>query len=159
MVPPVKMSFLPSRVEALLGAILTLPLQVKGYASLTPPMQPDDLLPFQDCSKLKLDITSTDQSVFNVTSHDSHLIHKPIGACTTLKAIALSPGHTRLTVTYRHRDILLQTTVTIAAYPPLRPVDPEAVAVVTLGSSKNFVFEGGPDPWILDHSKFTETRE
>ncbi len=150
-VPPVKMLFLPSRVEALVGSTLTLPLQVKGQATPT-----DEPLPFQDCSRLMLDVSSTGQSVFNVTSHDSHLMHLPIGACTTLKAIALSPGYTRLTVTYKYKEILLHATVTIAAYLPLRPVDPEVIAVVTLGSSKNFVFEGGPDPWILDQSKFAE---
>lgn len=154
------MLFLPSRVEALVGTALTLLLQVKGHASLVTPTNADEpLLPFQDCSKLNLEVVSTDQSVFNVTSHDSHLMYMPTGACTTLKAFAQTPGHTRLTVTYKYRELVLQATVTIAAYLPLRPIDPEVIAVVTLGSSKNFVFEGGPDPWIVDQSKFAETRK
>ena len=79
-----------------------------------------------------------------------------VGACSTLTAVARQPGHTRILVSYTHKDILLEATVTIAAYPPLVAVDPETIAVVTLGSSKNFVFEGGPAPWILDRSKFYE---
>ena len=38
--------------------------------------------------------------------------------------------------------------------PDLVPVNPEVIAVVTLGSAKDFVFEGGPSPWILDRSKY-----
>ncbi|MCI4387096.1 hypothetical protein PGIGA_G00070160 [Pangasianodon gigas] len=33
-------------------------------------------------------------------------------------------------------------------------VDPVSVALVTLGSSKDMLFEGGPKPWILEPSKF-----
>ena len=33
-------------------------------------------------------------------------------------------------------------------------IDPVSVAVVTLGSSKDMLFEGGPRPWVLEPSKF-----
>lgn len=33
-------------------------------------------------------------------------------------------------------------------------MDPVSVALVTLGSSKDMLFEGGPKPWILEPSKF-----
>lgn len=33
-------------------------------------------------------------------------------------------------------------------------VDPSSVALVTLGSSKEMLFEGGPRPWVLEPSKF-----
>lgn len=33
-------------------------------------------------------------------------------------------------------------------------VDPVSVAVVTLGSSKDMLFEDGPQPWVLEPSKF-----
>ena len=159
MVPPTLMTFLPSRVEALIGTNLSLPLQVKGRASLAPPTHMDkDDIPFQDCSRLNLDIASSDKSIFNVTAHVRGP-SLPSGACTRLVATAVAPGNTKITVTYKHGDIFLQAVVTIAAYPVLRPVDPEVVAVVTLGSSKNFVFEGGPAPWILDQTRFEEKCE
>ena len=57
------MAFLPTKVEAVVGASLVLPLQVKGYT--------DDgdrvLLPFADCRRLPLEITSQDTSVFNLS--------------------------------------------------------------------------------------------
>ncbi len=40
-----------------------------------------------------------------------------------------------------------------------QPIDPEDIAVVAVGSSKEVVFHGGPQPWVLDSSKFSQTRE
>ena len=59
-----------------------------------------------------------------------------------------------MTVQYIHTDIHLEATVLIASYPPLSAVDPQDIAVLTLASSYNFVFEGGPAPWVLDKSKY-----
>ena len=81
----------------------------------------------------------------------------PEGACTFVKVFALKPGHTKLTVLYDHGSIHLETSITIASYPSLRPVDPETIAVVTLGSSKTVVFEGGPSAWVLDPSQYDRT--
>ncbi|XP_015332678.1 neuromedin-K receptor-like [Marmota marmota marmota] len=33
-------------------------------------------------------------------------------------------------------------------------MDPSSVAVVTLGSSKDMLFEGGPRPWVLEPARF-----
>ena len=75
----------------------------------------------------------------------------------SLKARALRSGHTKVTITYTHQEILLEASVVIAAYPPLIATDPENIAVLTLGSSKDFVFEGGPAPWVLDRSKYFDS--
>ena len=37
-----------------------------------------------------------------------------------------------------------------------QPVDPEEVAVVAVGSSKEVIFHGGPQPWVLDSSKYSQ---
>ena len=39
---------------------------------------------------------------------------------------------------------------------PWQPVDPEALAVLSLGSSKIVTFTGGPLPWILDKTGYYE---
>ena len=72
----------------------------------------------------------------------------------TLKGRALRSGHTKVTITYTHQEILLEASVVIAAYTLLVAIDPENIAVLTLGSSKDLVFEGGPEPWVLDRSKY-----
>ena len=80
----------------------------------------------------------------------------PAGACVSLRAVAVKAGNCRVTVTYKYKETTLSASITVAAYNPLVPIDPEVVAVLTLGSSKNFVFEGGPAPWVLDRSKYYE---
>jgi len=35
--------------------------------------------------------------------------------------------------------------------------DPAEVAVVSFGSSRDIIFEGGPQPWILDPSKYFQS--
>ena len=78
----------------------------------------------------------------------------PVGACTYIRAAALKPGHTKLTVTYEHGPLHLETFITIASYPELRPIDPEYISVITLGASKIVIFEGGPSSWVLDPSRY-----
>lgn len=83
----------------------------------------------------------------------------PEGACTVINATALIPGHTKVTLTYDNGGKHLEAAVTISSYLPLRPVDPLSIAVVTLGSSKKVLIEGGPSPWVLDPSQFFKSRK
>ena len=76
-----------------------------------------------------------------------------------LNATALIPGHAKLTISYDNGDIHLEASITISSYLPLRPVDPVSVSVVTLGSSKTMLVEGGPSPWVLDPSQFHKSCE
>ena len=153
------MSFLPSQVEAVVGSHLLLPVQVQGYTVIDEGGNPDQrsLIAFPNCQGLKLTIESTDRSIFNVTMDAD--VTPSEGACVMLRVSAVKPGHTRITLSYKHNDVYLEAVITIAAYPPLVVMDPENIAIVTLGSSKNFVFEGGPAPWVLDRSKFYERCE
>ena len=146
------MVFLQSPVEAMVGYHLLLPLEVKGYIN----EEKADLISFLDCENFNIDISLSDPTIFNIyRGRRGQEESIPKGACLVITALAVNPGHTRLTVSYRNeRSIYMEATVTIAAYLPLTPVDPKTLAVVALGSSKLFVFEGGPLPWVLDRSKF-----
>jgi len=62
-VPPAEMLFLPSQVEAAIGHNLSLPVQVMGYTDESK----KHLLAFPDCHSLKVEITTSDVSIFNVT--------------------------------------------------------------------------------------------
>ena len=57
------MSFLPSRVEAVIGHSLLLPLMVEGYTLETPP----SLLPFYDCRQLRFKVMLSNKAIFNIT--------------------------------------------------------------------------------------------
>ena len=149
MIPPARMAFLTSPVEAMVGHTLFLPLQVTGFVH----GDSSDPLPFSDCRQLQISVYLSDPAIFNISDdRGGGEEGLPEGACLVLTATAIAPGHTQVIV--RYRGILNEAVITIAGYPPLVVVDPESVAVVTLGSSKLFVFEGGPLPWVLDRSKF-----
>ena len=74
MVPPSDMSFLPSHVEAPLGASLSLPLQVRG--NIAEEGEERVLEPFLDCRKMSLSIVSSDSSIFNVSLDTSAGTHR-----------------------------------------------------------------------------------
>lgn len=44
----------------------------------------------------------------------------PSDACMSLVAMATKPGHTQVTIRHKVLDVQLETSVTIAAYPPLK---------------------------------------
>ncbi|XP_019850496.1 PREDICTED: nuclear pore membrane glycoprotein 210-like [Amphimedon queenslandica] len=150
-VPPIEMSFISSRVEIEVGGSLYLPLQVLGRTLDDPPMT----LPFYDCRFMGFQYSLADEAIFNISiDHNISLSSLPPDACTFIKATSIKPGHTKLTLTYTHGLLELQASVTIAAYPVLRSIDPEDFVLVTLGSSKTVVLEGGPSSWVLDPSKY-----
>ncbi|XP_074537883.1 nuclear pore membrane glycoprotein 210 isoform X2 [Halichoeres trimaculatus] len=146
-VEPVAMDFAPCPVEARVGLILDLPLRIFG---LLDEVEKERVM-LSDCSQFDLQVEEDNQGVFQLL--DERLAPGQ-DHCSGVRAQALASGYTMLTVSYTHGNVHLSAKITIAAYLPLRAVDPASVAVVTLGSSKDMLFEGGPRPWVLEPSKF-----
>ncbi|XP_073327221.1 nuclear pore membrane glycoprotein 210 [Pagrus major] len=146
-VEPVAMDFAPCTVEARVGLVLDLPLRIFG---LLEEVEKERVM-LSDCSHFDLQVEEENHGVFQ-------LLHERMAPgqdhCSGVRAKALAPGYTMLTVSYTHGNVHLSAKITIAAYLPLKAVDPVSVAVVTLGSSKDMLFEGGPRPWVLEPSKF-----
>ncbi|KAH9518820.1 hypothetical protein Btru_006348 [Bulinus truncatus] len=145
--PPTEIKFPLSRVEAATGTTLQLPLEVFTKIGKTS-------YSFTDCHQMPLNVTFSDFSIFEHISKDD--IELPEKGCTSLTFLAKHQGHTEVIVTYQSKNVILQASVTIAAYNPLKAVDPELETVIALGSSKEILFTGGPQPWILDSSKFIQ---
>ncbi|XP_037101370.1 nuclear pore membrane glycoprotein 210-like [Syngnathus acus] len=141
------MAFARCQVEARVGMILKLPLRIFGRLE-EKWMEPVML---SDCSHFDLQVDEESQGVFQQLEGR---LGPGQGHCSGLRAKALAPGYTTLSVSYNHGNVHLGAKITIAAYPPLIAIDPVSVAVVTLGSSKDMLFEGGPQPWVLKPSKF-----
>uniref|UniRef100_A0AAQ5X8U0 BIG2 domain-containing protein n=1 Tax=Amphiprion ocellaris TaxID=80972 RepID=A0AAQ5X8U0_AMPOC len=146
-VEPVAMDFAPCPVEARLGFVLDLPLRIFGMLEEVEKEQ----VMLSDCSHFDLLVEEENHGVFELL--DGRLAPGR-DHCSGVRAKALAPGYTMLTISYTHGNVHLSAKITIAAYLPLRAVDPVSVAVVTLGSSKTMLFEGGPRPWVLEPSKF-----
>ncbi|KAJ7410211.1 nuclear pore membrane glycoprotein 210 [Willisornis vidua] len=143
---PSGMEFTPCRVETRVGQILELPLQISGLTAET-----GRLIPLRDCSHLELQVEVENQGVFSTL--EGRL--KPTADfCSGVRVRAEAPGYTTLVVSYTHGHVHLSASIAIAAYLPLKAVDPPSVALVTLGSSKDMLFERGPRPWVQEPSKF-----
>ncbi|KAF3860656.1 hypothetical protein F7725_000911 [Dissostichus mawsoni] len=146
-VEPVAMDFAPCPVEARVGSVLDLPLRIFG---LLGEVEKERVM-LSDCSHFDLQVEEENNGIFQLLNGR---LAPGQESCSGVTAKALAPGYTVLTVSYTHGNVHLSAKITIAAYLPLRAIDPVSVAVVTLGSSKDMLFEGGPRPWVLEPSKF-----
>eukprot|EP00070_Physeter_catodon_P027658 XP_028334552.1 nuclear pore membrane glycoprotein 210 isoform X1 [Physeter catodon] len=146
-IEPSGMEFAPCPVEASLGQSLELPLRIHGLM----PGGADEVVTLSDCSHFDLAVEMENQGVFQPLP--GRLRPGP-EHCSGVTVRAEAQGYTALLVSYKHGHIHLSARITIAAYLPLKAVDPSSVALVTLGSSKEMLFEGGPRPWVLEPSKF-----
>lgn len=146
-VEPVAMDFAPCPVEARIEQVLELPLRIFG---LLEEMEKYQVM-LSDCSHFDLQVEEDNQGVFELL--DGRLAPGQ-DRCSGVRVKAVAAGYTMLTVSYTHGNVHLSARITIAAYLPLKAVDPVSVAVVTLGSSKDMLLEGGPWPWVLEPSKF-----
>ncbi|XP_006901438.1 PREDICTED: nuclear pore membrane glycoprotein 210 [Elephantulus edwardii] len=146
-IEPSSMEFAPCQVEARVGGTLELPLRINGLM----PGGANEVVTLSDCSHFDLLVEVENQGVFQplpgrLKPGSEH--------CSGVQVQAEAQGHTTLLVSYKHSHIHLSARITIGAYLPLQAVDPSSVALVTLGSSKEMLFEGGPRPWVLEPSKF-----
>ncbi|EDO39640.1 predicted protein [Nematostella vectensis] len=149
--PPSKMNFIPSAVEAEVGSRLSLPLVVAALAK----RDSQDFHTFSDCKALPLTFSLSDSSIFQVIEDEADYEVAP-GSCMSVRLLALRVGFTTLIVTYQYKSIVLKASITIGSYNPLKALDPSDVAVVTVGAVKNIMLSGGPLPWILDTSGYYE---
>lgn len=149
-VEPVAMDFTPCPVESRVGQVLELPLRIFGLVAEDGEAVGERVM-LSDCSHFDLQVQEENQGVFQLLEGR---LAPGQDHCSGVRAKALSPGYTVLTVSYTHGNVHLSAKITIAAYLPLRAVDPVSLALVTLGSSKEMLFEGGPKPWLLEPSNF-----
>ncbi|XP_054647663.1 nuclear pore membrane glycoprotein 210 isoform X2 [Dunckerocampus dactyliophorus] len=146
-VEPVAMDFAPCQVEARVGLTLDLPLRIFGLLE----EEGMERVMLSDCSHFDLQVDEESPGIFQQLEGR---MAPGLGHCSGVRAKALAPGYTTLLVSYIHGNVHLNAKITIAAYVPLTAIDPVSVAVVSLGSSKDMLFEGGPRPWVLEPSKF-----
>ncbi|NWX41258.1 PO210 protein, partial [Steatornis caripensis] len=144
---PSGMVFTPCQVEARVGEILKLPLRICGLTNV----ETGETAPLSDCSHFDLVVEVENRGVFRPLQGR---LKPTADFCSGVRVKAETQGYTTLVVSYTHGHVHLSASITIAAYLPLKTVDPPSVALVTLGSSKDMVFEGGPRPWVQEPSKF-----
>ncbi|NWX09478.1 PO210 protein, partial [Caloenas nicobarica] len=144
---PRGMEFTPCQVEARVGHVLELPLRINGLTNV----ETGETVPLSDCSHFDLLVEVENRGVFRPLPGR---LKPTADFCSGVRVKAETQGYTTLVVSYTHGHVHLSASITIAAYLPLKTIDPPSVALVTLGSSKDMLFEGGPRPWVQEPSKF-----
>ncbi|XP_036436185.1 nuclear pore membrane glycoprotein 210-like [Colossoma macropomum] len=102
-----------------------------------------------DCSHLSLHVHTEPAGVFTLISGS---VSPGSGFCGGVCLEAVAQGHTHVTVTVKTDRGNISATATLAAYSPLRALVSEVL--LTVGSSRLLVFEGGPQPWPLAPARF-----
>ncbi|ETE69030.1 Nuclear pore membrane glycoprotein, partial [Ophiophagus hannah] len=146
-IEPSDMKFTPCPVEAHVGQTLDLPLKIIGVMN----KETNEVVTLSDCSQFDLVVSIENHDVFSL--FQGRLKPTP-EYCSGIRVKAETQGHSSLVVSYTHDHIHLSASITIAAYLPIKIIDPISAALVTLGSSKDILFEGGPRPWIQEPTKF-----
>ncbi|XP_075043553.1 nuclear pore membrane glycoprotein 210-like [Mixophyes fleayi] len=134
-------------------------------------------VPLINCSLLALQISTDRAGVFNVLE-DRCTFSPP--SCSCVKLLAQNPGQVKLKVGVTTDDGEYYNESMFSAYSPLKvpllpqsiplkdrdfncncrqcerhnAVDPVQTALLSLYSTKEMVFEGGPRPWLLDPTRF-----
>ncbi|XP_068018721.1 nuclear pore membrane glycoprotein 210 [Melanerpes formicivorus] len=144
---PSGMEFAPCRVEAPVGQVLELPLRITGLTNV----ETGQTVPLSDCSHFDLLVEVENQAVFRPLQGR---LQPSADFCSGVRVKGESQGYTTLVVSYSRGHVHLSASITIAAHLPLKAIDPPSAALVTLGSSKDMLFEGGPRPWVQEPSKF-----
>ncbi|PIK62157.1 putative nuclear pore membrane glycoprotein [Apostichopus japonicus] len=149
---PTEMQFIDGQVEVMVGDELHLPLAMFGEVLEN---GKKIRISMTDCSMVALRSSIADENIFEpIDSRED--VELPPGACTFIHVRALKPGHTQVRVVLDQVKPPVEALVTIAAYKELLALDPDSVAIVTPGSSKTVVFQGGPQPWVLDPTQYFE---
>ncbi|XP_072288276.1 nuclear pore membrane glycoprotein 210-like, partial [Pyxicephalus adspersus] len=143
-IEPTGMEFTPCQVEARIGNKLELPLRIFGLLN-------DEVVSLSDCSHFDLAVEMETPEIFKILPDR---LNPSVDYCSGITVQGMTAGYTTVLVSYTHGHIHLKAKIVIAAYLPLKTVDPKSVALVTLGSSKDILFEGGPNPWVLEPLKF-----
>lgn len=109
---------------------------------------------FTSCSQLPYTQSLEDRAIFDVSREgDPKELHQD--ACTHVALEGKNVGFSKLTVSYSYPShqgnsvFELNDDVTVAAYDPLKPAQPDSgTAILAVDSSLHVVWSGGPQPWI-----------
>ncbi|XP_067305787.1 nuclear pore membrane glycoprotein 210-like [Pseudorasbora parva] len=101
-----------------------------------------NLVAVTDCSQLSLHVHTEPSGIF---THMSGSLSPGAEFCGGIRMEALSQGHTVVTITVVTEACNISETTTLVAYSPLKPFATEVL--LSVGSSRVVIFEGGPQPW------------
>lgn len=154
-VPPTKLEIYEYLVENAIGAPIFLHIALFAKKPGTPSSAFEA---FSKCDKLNFRVKPSEHNFL----YNKSVTIEPVGiSCQTVAVVGLSPGSSRITVSYGQEGHVIEDNVTVSAYNPLEVLFPKSgETVLALGTSRNIIFTGGPRPWIgrsSDHTYYVGT--
>eukprot|EP00111_Clytia_hemisphaerica_P008784 TCONS_00025681-protein len=146
--PPEELNFVGEHLEVELGKVIDLPLSVLAYID----EDKKKAVEFADCRKMTLEIKIEGSTQETAMRHIVNVNKDslPVKGCTTVSLKGLSVGYAKITASHSYDNVIIQDTLHVAVYQPVKIIDPVKFSTVALGSTKRIVAEGGPLPWVLD---------
>nr|XP_045612932.1 nuclear pore membrane glycoprotein 210-like isoform X2 [Procambarus clarkii] len=125
-----------------------LPLHVASFT------QWDNIqVPFTVCHQLPLKVEPIELTFIALPDVRTPSVE---GSCAVVEVVGKAPGFSSVKVSYRSSKGELVASTMVAAFRPLRPLNPSSGrTVLAPGSSRIVLFEGGPLPWVNKRSSHT----
>ena len=139
--PALNMQILPHIVEVEEGNVLYVP--VKMTTRLPSGVETQ----FNDCNDVSLEMELSDRKHFSI----GPLVRDApkLKGCRAIPVQASGISVTKLMLTFNADGTIIKDNIVLSSYRKLRHLEPiNRETVLALGSSRTFVFEGGPLPWI-----------
>ncbi|XP_054278791.1 nuclear pore membrane glycoprotein 210-like [Macrosteles quadrilineatus] len=142
--PPSHLEILKHVLEAPVMKPIT--LHIVLYADRTDKNGNLERIPFTNCQQVPFKVELSHDNFY----HNTTARAKPVGkACATVTVFGKIVGSTRVKISYRVKNVVLEAATDVAAYSPLEVVHPEKrVTVLALGTSRDIVWKGGPRVWL-----------
>ena len=157
--PVIGLELLRDRVlEVQVGSKLVLPLKAWGK----------DKLKFSKCDQIPFATSIVDNMVLDQVFDDNTTEELPEEACAEITVQGLQVGFTKVIVAYTYnlngKGVKISDSITIGVYDPLEPIQPfeSSTVVLSVGSSLDIVWSGGPQPWLFrpeEHFHSLELKE
>ena len=144
--PVIGLELLRDRVlEVQVGSKLELPLKAWGK----------DKLKFSKCDQIPFATSIADNMILDQVFEDNMTEELPEEACAKITVQGLQVGFTKVTVAYTYtlngKGVKISDSITVGVYDPLEPIQPfeSSTVVLSVGSSLDIVWSGGPQPWLF----------
>ncbi|RXG59998.1 Nuclear pore membrane glycoprotein, partial [Armadillidium vulgare] len=100
---------------------------------------------FSQCHQLPLKLVTEEKDFF----YDEFKVSRKNDSCVLAELGSSFAGFSKVSISYEMSKGILEDSVVVGVYKPLKPLTPEiGESVLALGTSRVILFEGGPLPWI-----------
>ncbi|KRT81282.1 hypothetical protein AMK59_6258, partial [Oryctes borbonicus] len=150
--PPSRLEIVEYINEAVVGSPIY--LHIALYAEKKDKSGQITNIPFTTCQELPFKVKTSDMSFM----YNKSTVIPPVGiSCANIAIMGNNVASTKVTVSYNKDGRFLEDTVAVSTYKPLVLLHPTEDIVLAVGTSKQLIFSGGPQPSLTQLGNFRRT--